>query len=298
MRYTEEQLKKWTAPLSETENTSAKNTIAMIKSAIDAAPDLNDIDIEIFLQGSYANNTNIRGNSDVDVCVMCRSTFYYACADGMQAVDYGIIPGTIEFSDYKRRVLNAIKRKFGYDTVTIGNKSIKIKSNTYHVDADVVPAFMYKDYKRINSKRTGVYSEGIKLYAENGAEVINYPKIHLQNGVDKNNQTNRRYKNLVRIVKNIRADMVDAGLIDGDKITSFLVECMVWNYSNNQINAFTSYTDLLEGFIAIEWNQMEREEHKEWGEVSECLYLFHVNRKWTDKDAKDFLVKMWNYLGY
>lgn len=48
MRYTEEQLKKWTAPLSETENTSSKNTIAMIKSAIDAAPDLNDIDIEIF----------------------------------------------------------------------------------------------------------------------------------------------------------------------------------------------------------------------------------------------------------
>lgn len=92
--------------------------------------------------------------------------------------------------------------------------------------------------------------------------------------------------------------MFDTGLIDGDKITSFLVECMVWNFSNNQINGFTSYTDLLERFIAVEWSQMEREEHKEWGEVSECLYLFHGNRKWTDKDAKDFLLKMWNYLGY
>ena len=153
MKYSEEQLKKWMVPLTETENARAKNTISMIKSAIDEEPSLSGIDIEIFLQGSYANNTNIRGNSDVDVCVMCKSTFFYDCAEGMKASDYGIIPGTLDFSDFKQRVLSAIKRKFGLDAVTVGNKSIKIKSNTYHVDADVVPAFMYKNYARIKNKR-------------------------------------------------------------------------------------------------------------------------------------------------
>lgn len=295
MRYTEEQLKKWTAPLSKTEDDRAKNTVVMIKSAINSSTELKGIDIEVFLQGSYANNTNIRGNSDVDVCVMCKSTFYYSLVEGLQASDYGIVPGSISFHDYKGRVLRAIKAKFGSDTVTVGNKSIKIKSNSYHVNADVVPAFMYKNYARIGSKNYNHFSEGIKLYAEDGHEVVNYPKIHIKNGINKNNETNHRYKNLVRIVKSIRADMADAKIIDGDKITSFLVECLVWNFDNAQINNFTTYTDLLERFIAIEWSQMEKNEHIEWGEVSECLYLFR-NRKWTDQDAKNFLLKMWEYL--
>lgn len=297
MKYTEEQLKEWTAPLSDTEDNRAKNAITMIKSAIDSSTELKRIDIEVFLQGSYANNTNIRGNSDVDVCVMCKSTFYYSLVEGLQASDYGIIPGSISFHDYKERVLRAIKAKFGHDKVVVGNKSIKIKSNSYHVNADVVPAFMFKDYSRIGSKEYDNYTEGIKLYSEDGNEVVNYPKIHIQNGINKNNKTNHRYKKLVRIVKNVRADMVDDKIIDGDKITSFLVECLVWNFANSQINKFSSYTDLLERFISTEWNQIDRNEHSEWGEVSECLYLFRY-RKWTDHDAKDFLLKMWNYLGY
>jgi len=32
-------------------------------------------DFEIFLQGSYKNDTNIRGDSDVDIVVMLKDTF-------------------------------------------------------------------------------------------------------------------------------------------------------------------------------------------------------------------------------
>ena len=91
--------------------------------------------------------------------------------------------------------------------------------------------------------------------------------------------------------------MVDDGVINGDIISSFLVECLVWNFSNSDINNSTNYTNLLRNFITIEWNQMKRGEHKEWGEVSECLYLFR-GHKWTDKDAQDFLLKMWRYLNF
>lgn len=71
MKYTEQQLINWTAPLSATEDNRAQQTISMIKSTIDLATNLNGIDIKVFLQGPYANNTNVRNNSDVDVCVMC-----------------------------------------------------------------------------------------------------------------------------------------------------------------------------------------------------------------------------------
>jgi len=34
------------------------------------------IDFEVYLQGSYKNSTNIRGDSDVDVVVQLNSSFY------------------------------------------------------------------------------------------------------------------------------------------------------------------------------------------------------------------------------
>ena len=297
MKYTEQQLVNWTAPLSDTEDKRAQQTISMIKSAIDSAEGLKKIETEVFLQGSYANNTNVRNNSDVDVCVMCKSTFFHSFPDGLDNSYYGFPEGTITYHEYKSLVVDALRNKFGAYSVAVGNKSVKIKSNSYRVDADVVPAFQYRDYRIIGSRNRDKFIEGIKLLAQDGSTVINYPKIHLRNGTEKNKATNHRYKNLVRIVKHIRNNMVDDGVINGDIISSFLVECLVWNFSNSNINNFTDYTNLLRNFIAIEWNQMKRGEHKEWGEVSECLYLFR-GHKWTDKDAQDFLLKMWGYLNF
>ena len=45
-------------------------------------------------------------------------------------------------------------------------------------------------------------------------------------------------------------------------------------------------------------NAIKNGEHKEWGEVSELLYLFHNGRKWTDVDVKQWLYNAWNYLEY
>ena len=76
MKYSENTLQLWTKPASDTEEQKISNTIAMIKSAVNSCSDLDDLTIDIFVQGSYANNTNVRTNSDVDVCVMLTSTFY------------------------------------------------------------------------------------------------------------------------------------------------------------------------------------------------------------------------------
>lgn len=161
---------------------------------------------------------------------MCKSTFFHSYPDGLDDSHYGFYEGTIPFHEFKSRVLDALRNKFGSYSVKVRNKSVKIESNTYHVDADVVPAFQYRDYRRIGSRKRDVFTEGIKLHAENGSTVINYPKIHLSNGIEKNKATNPRYKNLVRIVKRIRNNMVDDGVINGDIIGSFLVECLVWNF--------------------------------------------------------------------
>lgn len=297
MKYSEQQLKSWTSPLSQSEEQRAENTIRMIKAAMDANSQLRSLDYEVFVQGSYANNTNVRTDSDVDVCVMLKSTFYMDLPSGKTREDYNIGPGTMEFQQYRDLVKQALQDKFGRSFLTDGNKSLKVRENTYHVQADVVPAFQHRNYAYVNSKESWNYIEGTKFFAKDGREVTNYPKVHIQNGTAKNNRTNYRYKKLVRIMKHVKNEMVDAGKADGDKITSFLVECLVWNTPDRIITTYNSWTETVKQTIIYLYNAIKDGNHTEWGEVSEMLYLFR-GRKWTDQDAFQWLYDAWNYLGY
>lgn len=297
MRYTEQQLQSWTSPLSQAEEQRAENTIKMIKAAINANHELSSLDYEVFVQGSFANNTNVRSDSDVDVCVMLKSTFYFDLPRGKTRTDYNIGQGTMEFQRYRDLVKQALQAKFGWQVVTDGNKSLKVRENTYHVQADVVPAFQHRNYAYANSQVSWDYVEGTRFYAKDGREVTNYPKVHVKNGTAKNNRTNYRYKKLVRIMKHIKNEMVDAGRTDGNKITSFLIESLVWNTPDSTITAYNTWTETVRQTIIYLYNSIKDGKHSEWGEVSEMLYLFR-GRKWTDQDALQWLFDAWNYLGY
>ncbi len=84
MIFDEAKLKSWCLPPSSTEQEKINNAINMIKSAIDGSQELEDLDIEIFVQGSFANNTNVKASSDVDVCIMLKSTFFYRISSRAQ----------------------------------------------------------------------------------------------------------------------------------------------------------------------------------------------------------------------
>ena len=298
MKYSESILQSWTSPLSQTEELRVENTIRMVREAVTSYFKLSNCSMSIFVQGSYANNTNVRQNSDVDICIMCTSTVFCNYVDGRTDKDYGYVPGTLAFADYKSYIIEALKLKFGTEAITIGNKSIKIKANSYHVNADVVPAFQYRDYKYINSINPQKYIEGIKYLSSNGEEVINYPKDHVENGKQKNIDTNHEYKKLVRIMKHIRNEMIGEGIVSGDIITSFLIECLVWNLPNNIITGNKTWTATVQDAIVYLWNKINDNQHTEWGEVSERLYLFHPSRKWTADGTKTFLYAMYNYLQF
>lgn len=67
LKYSETTLERWTAPLSQSENQRAENAVKLIKDAISKDEKLKSMDIEVFVQGSYGNNTNVRSDTDVDV---------------------------------------------------------------------------------------------------------------------------------------------------------------------------------------------------------------------------------------
>ncbi|MFD2034951.1 nucleotidyltransferase [Belliella marina] len=295
-KYSEQQLTNWTAPPSDSEQTKLENSERMVRDAINSDEKLKKKSTETFGQGSYANNTNVRLNSDIDINVRYTGGFYFNLPPNTEEKDVGIeslSPSEYSYSEFKDDVENALVAKFGRNDVKRKDKCITIKGNSYRIETDVVPTWNYRRYSK-----NGNYVLGAKFRADSGNWVVNYPKQHIENGINKNSNTYRRFKRLTRLHRKLRYKMIDDGENVSDNITSFLLECLVWNVPNRIMNNNDSWTDRLKESIIYIYEQTKDEETcKEWGEVSELLYLF-VGRKWTYKDVNSYMVLLWNHLEF
>jgi len=73
----------------------------------------------------------------------------------------------------------------------------------------------------------------------------------------------------------------------------------VWNVPKDVFNDNDTWTERLKhSIIYLYENTKDDSSCKEWGEVSELLYLFHSSRKWNRADVNDFLVQASNYLEF
>ncbi|MEM7492647.1 MAG: nucleotidyltransferase [Pseudomonadota bacterium] len=291
----EQKFRAWTSPPSDNEEEKCERAIRMIKEAIAASNALSARSITVFLQGSYHNNTNVRNDSDVDVGVLCRDTFFCDLAEGQTAAGQGIDPATYSFSTFKADLKRALNEKFGAENVTPGNKAFDIKANTVRVDADVAPFFEHRRYSA-----NGHYSVGVELHPDNGSpsRVINWPEDHHRNGVSKNNQTGRRYKSVVRILKRLKNEMASKGIDPADHIPGFLIECLVWNVPNSVLSGDSYENMVKESLRFLYVNTEEYSSCSEWGEVSEFKYLFKGAQPWSYQDANKFALSAWRYLGW
>jgi hypothetical protein len=146
MNISEESFTSWSKGPADTETTKCENAETAVRKAIDADEKLAGLDISVFAQGSYKARTNVRQDSDVDICVRYNSTFFPDYPDGKTKESFGNVDGTMKFSDFKNMVEKALKGYFGDDGVTRGNKAFDVHANTYRIDADVVPTFEHRRY--------------------------------------------------------------------------------------------------------------------------------------------------------
>lgn len=294
-KFSEETLTNWTKPPSNSEEAKLQNSERMVKEAISNDEKLSKKETETFGQGSYANDTNVRLNSDIDINVRYTGGFYFDLPTGKKREDYGLNnPSSYSYSEFKNDVENALVNKFGRNDVIRKDKCITIIGNTYRVETDVVPTWNYRRYSE-----KGNYVLGAKFNSDKGIGIVNFPKQHIDNGKNKNANTYRRFKRLTRIHRRLRYKMIEDNQPVSDNITSFLLECLVWNTPNDVFNKAETWTDRLKLSIGHIYNQTkEVPKCKEWGEVSDLLYLFHGGRKWSIKDVNDYMVQAWNYLEY
>lgn len=299
MNISEDSLVIWSKGPSQTESDKCDNTEAAVRKAIKADRKLTSLDISVFAHGSCRARTNVRQNSDVDICIRYNAEFFPEYPQGVAGENFGHIDGTMSFADFKNMVQEALENYFGKNSVTRGNKAFDVHANTYRIDADVVPAFEHRRYTgEFNGDGSHHYLSGVGFRPDNGGLIKNWPQQTYDNGVARNTATGRKYKRVIRILKRLRNKMQGDNVSAAVNISSSLIESLVWNA---KVEAFSksTYTDILRYIIADTWNRTRKDEDcSEWGEVNELKYLFRDSQPWTRKLANDFLQAVWDCIGY
>lgn len=193
--------------------------------------DKNNIQVAVFLQGSYASNTNVKGRSDVDIAVVDLSRFRANYEYDKNRNDYGFKKSTSSIN-IKNIILSGFIEYFGKEYVVRHDKCINIKSNSKRNNIDIVPAIQYRDYTNGYLKNSENYTEGTFIQTDKGKEIINYPFHHIKNSEKKHQETQKRYRKLVRIMKYLMYEMQKANIPEAKDISSFGVESLLFNIDN------------------------------------------------------------------
>lgn len=174
---------------------------------------------EVFLQGSYGNDTNIYAESDVDVVIKLDSNYYHEVSlltPPQQALFQS--PATSTFyapATYQMDVTQALRAAFGH-SVSPENKAVKVPASSGRRAVDVIPAFQFRRYYQAPGFPFPLYHEGISFFTSGGQQINNFPKQHSANLTAKHQATNEKFKPLVRILKNMRTVLLDRRMISKD----------------------------------------------------------------------------------
>ena len=259
---------RWAQSPSKTETDKIEHSITAIKKALAAWPSLATV-TRAFVQGSYRNRVNVRQDSDVDIAVIYTGdTFFPDYPEGTSHEAFGNLPATYSYAQFKKDVGDALVDYFGSAHVTRGDKAFDVHENTYRVDADVVPVFEHRRYRR-----AGTYLSGTQLYSDKGVKIVNWPDQHYANGNEKNNNTRRAYRKIARIVKKLRNVMDDEGTPEAKPLKGFNVECLIWNVPDVLFMHDTLFQDVTAALNYLSTQLSSMGVCGEWGEVSELKYL-------------------------
>lgn len=261
MKFTETMLDNYSQPLSATEDQHCKNAIRMVSDALKRLGFTDDgkaisplypdtyayaiqlrstngyRNVKLFVQGSYANNTNVRTQSDVDIAVIQEEVFITGYRPASSSfpqsdADYNFSTAPTPNKSFKDEVQECLEYKFGSD-VERKNKSVKVHGNTNRKDADTVPCRRYRDYRNDYRKDANNYVGGIVITPDRGPRIIDYPEQHIANGRSKNIATHQYYKKMVRIIKKMRYLMEESCYTPyvsaAQGVSSFMLESLLWN---------------------------------------------------------------------
>ena len=243
MSIPENQLKTWA---NQGAQTSSQNTYSSVKTALARHIWPTGMNYEVYLQGSYPNATNIYGDSDIDIVVESSSIFYDNRPLALKR-QMGWSMSSSGWPHFRNEVIKALTNNYGSNKVSQANKCIKVKGDGGNrLNADVVPCCTYVHYRGATH-----IAVGITFWTQSEQQVVNYPKLHLENGRRKNNICSSQYKPNIRVFKNAR----NVAQKD-NSYPSYFLECLVYNVpSSNFSNKHTvTYVNCIKWLYQVAQN--------------------------------------------
>ncbi len=215
MTISERTLSRWSHHQASTAFTQAH---LPIREALNAHNRLSQFKYEVFLQGSYKNDTNLGGDSDVDVVVRLSSKLKPAVADltGERLQENGSHKFVHrQWKSFRDEALKALRARFG-TAAKSGRKTLKVPKGKIPADADLVVTVSHR--------------QGIGLYLPDERRwVVSFPQQHHERGLKKEKATNMRFKRTIRMFKAARNRLVEKKVLRKEDAPSYFIECLLYN---------------------------------------------------------------------
>ncbi|MCK5588822.1 MAG: nucleotidyltransferase domain-containing protein [Candidatus Pacebacteria bacterium] len=113
MTISEEQIRIWAQPLSTTEYDKSVKTHQSIRKILE---NHFGSKVEIFLQGSYANSTNVRQDSDIDIVISYHPGYFpdlgFLSEEDKETYRKNRVSHDYSFSQFKNDVENLLNNEF------------------------------------------------------------------------------------------------------------------------------------------------------------------------------------------
>lgn len=294
MAISEQQLQIWSHKGSETGSSETYQTIKAVLE--DRSAPYAGHHFEVFLQGSYGNDTNIYAESDVDIVICLTKEAFDPDIDGLSPTDKvayeeaGRSPATYGFHEFKADVFRWLQWKYG-NGVKLGKKAIFVPGSNSRRDVDVVVCIEHRHYVSYQSSWNAQYHSGICFWKTDQAKIVNFPKQHKDNLTRKHQATSIRFKANVRVLKNMRKAMVNHDFLADGIAPSYFLEGMLWNVPNQHF--VSSFQETFENYLP--WLEHCNSTQLNCAHNLHCLIRDGCQTCWNTNDFKTFIRSAWNY---
>lgn len=291
----EAQLETWSHQGSIAQSSGTYNAVKNVLQA-NPAPYAGKR-FEVFLQGSYGNDTNIFAESDVDIVIQLNDCFY-SDLEGLSepeknAYKSAFVDATYTLATFKQDVLSVLRAQYG-GAVTEGAKAISIDANGTRRKADVLVACQFRRYFKFRSSADSSYAEGLCFFNSAGDRIANYPRYHSGNLTARHQASGKWLKPMARVLKNMRSRLVNDGLIASGVAPSYYLEGLLYNVPLDKLAG--SYQDCVVNLLNWYRNEADKTNLEC---ANEQYYLLRNNSHtcWNQPDCDAFIeaaVTLWN----
>jgi hypothetical protein len=299
-----DRLEHWEKPASESEEEIIQRAASMVRQTMAQNSWFAAEGVQIVPQGSYYNNTNVRRESDMDLRAVHKEIYLLHAADVVQAtanatLGYYYTGRNLNqiASQMRGEISHQLTERFGAVHIdATGNKAIRLVGVAgSRANLDIVPCFVCHhiawnhvagNYQTIN---------GIAIFDRNGTLTIDFPEQHHDNGIAKRARTRFRFKKNVRMLKNLRDELVEQGIFGKKELPLYLIGSLVYRVEDEHF--LVDWDDRYDRLRRIVERMHAQLNVPEWTnsarEINDIKLLFGPHQPWSLEMAKKFAEVAW-----